>query len=87
MIHSFFEDLVASLAFANLPKLNQKFILETMLGSSLAEAVSTGGDIAFEGAAPEVVNMEYSSPVPTALRSPSLKPTPMRETQKTNKDR
>ena len=67
---SFFEDLVTSPAFSNFTELNQKYILETMLGPSPAETVSTRGDIASKGADLEVVSMESLAPVPTALRSP-----------------
>lgn len=83
----FFEDLVASPEFSNLPKLNQFFFLETMLGPSPAETMSTGGDIASEGGAPEVVSMEALAPIPMVPRFPRLKSTHVRETQKSKKDK
>jgi len=70
MSRSFFEDLVATPMSANLAELNHKFILETMLGPSHIETVSTEGDIALEGATPKVVSMEARASVPMALRSP-----------------
>jgi len=69
--------------FAKMSKLNQKFILEKMLGSSPLETVSTGGDVSSEGAAPKVVSMEALATAPTASRSPRLKPTLAREIQTT----
>lgn len=73
--------------FANLLELNQKFILEKMLGTTPTEIVSTGGDVASEGVSPKVVSMEAPAPVPMAPRFPKLKPTPARETSKMKKDK
>lgn len=81
MSRSFSEDLVASPTFSNLPELNQKFILETMLGPNPTETVSTGRDIASEGVTLEVVSMEGLDPMLMVPRSLTLKPTPVRETQ------
>lgn len=86
MNQSFFEDLVTSPAFANLPKLNQKFILDTMLGPRPTETVSTWGDVASKGVALKVVSMEALAPMPIVPRSPKLNPIHLQETQKPNKD-
>jgi len=74
-------------AFAKLSKLNQKFILETMLGPSPIGTMSTRGDVTSKGATLDVVSMEAPAPVPVVPRSPRLKPTPIRETQKLKKDK
>lgn len=50
-----FTDFVASSVFDTLPKEAQQFIFSTMSG--LGETVSTGGIVASEGVAPEVVSM------------------------------
>jgi len=51
------------------------------------EAASTGGTVASEGAAPEVVSMEAPALVPMAPRSNRMKPTPVRENPKPKKDK
>jgi len=81
MNQSYWEDLVISPTFAKFSELNQKFILEKILGPSPVETVSTSGDVASKGASMEVVSMEALAPVPMVLRSPRPKPTPNRETQ------
>jgi len=78
---AFFEYLVARHAFDNFPELTQ-ILCDTMLGPGLAETASTRGTVTSEGAVPEVVSMEATTPIPTMLRSPRLKPKPVRETQK-----
>ena len=81
MNRSYWEDLVTSPTFSTLSELNQKFILEKMLGPSPAETVSISGDVSFKGVILEVVSMEASTHMPMMLRSPRSKPTPMKETQ------
>lgn len=50
------------------------------------ETTSIGGNVGSEGADPKVVRMKALSLVPTVMRSPRLKPTLVRKTQKPKKD-
>lgn len=78
MNRKFSEDLVTSSVFNSLPEETQQFIRSTMSGPG--ETASTGGTIASKGAALEVVSMEVLTPVPTVLRFPRQKHTPVHET-------
>lgn len=68
MNQPYWEDLVASPTFSKLAELNQKFVIEKMLGPSPIETMSIGGDVASKGVAPEVVSMEALAPVPMVPR-------------------
>ena len=83
----FFKYLIASPMFDNFLELDMKFISDIMSGPCPAKTASTGGTIASEGVALDVVSMEALAPVPTILRSPRSKPTLVREVPKPKKDK
>lgn len=80
MSQAFWEDFVLSLAFAEFPVINQKFILDKMSAPSHAETVSAG-NVGSKIATPEVVSMDALATVPTTPRLPRPNPTHIRETQ------
>lgn len=83
----FFEALITSYVFDKFPELDKKIICNIMLRPGPTETTSARGIVASKVVDPEVLSVETPTHVPMVLRSPRLKPTPVREAPKPKKDK